>query len=60
LENKWDEEAREIWILQTILLTMIYAAYSGDVKVFERGLSLQSVLANVLPSALVANEVTTK
>jgi len=26
---------------------MIYAAYSGDAKVFERGISLQSVLANV-------------
>jgi hypothetical protein len=47
LENKSDEEAREAWVLQTLLLTMIYAAYSGDVKIFERGLSLQSVLANV-------------
>ena len=26
---------------------MIYAAYSGDAKIFERGLALQSVLGNV-------------
>ena len=36
-----------MWVLQTLLLTMIYAAYSGDTKVFERGLALQSVLSNV-------------
>jgi hypothetical protein len=30
---------------------MIYAAYSGDAKVFERGISLQSVLANVRTNA---------
>ena len=30
---------------------MIYAAYSGDTKVFERGLALQSVLGNVLFSS---------
>jgi len=28
---------------------MIYAAYSGDIKIFERGLALQSVLGNVFP-----------
>ena len=47
MENKSDEEAREVWVFQTLLLTMIYAAYSGDIKIFERGMSLQSVLANV-------------
>ena len=26
---------------------MIYAAYSGDAKIFERGLALQSILGNV-------------
>jgi hypothetical protein len=31
---------------------MIYAAYSGDVKLFERGISLQSVLANVSPFSM--------
>jgi hypothetical protein len=29
---------------------MIYAAYSGDPKIFERGLALQSVLGNVPPT----------
>ena len=48
MENKSDEESREVWVLQTLLLTMIYAAYSGDIKIFERGLALQSVLGNVL------------
>jgi hypothetical protein len=47
LENKSDEEYQHVWVLQTLLLTMIYAAYSGDIKIFERGLALQSVLGNV-------------
>ena len=47
MENKSNEELREVGVLQTLLLTMIYAAYSGDSNLFERGLALQSVLGNV-------------
>ena len=47
LENESDENLNEIWMTQALLLTMIYAAYSGDVKIFERGLALQSTLGNV-------------
>jgi hypothetical protein len=55
LENKSDDASREVWVLQTLLLTMIYAAYSGDVRIFERGLALQSVLGNVYLLKKIAN-----
>ena len=53
LETSSEREWREAWVLQTLLLTMIFAAYSGDPEVFERGLALQSVLGNVFNPLLI-------
>ena len=48
LDGKLANEIRDsTWISQTILLNMIYAAWSGEVAFFRNTLTLHAVLANV-------------
>ena len=59
LQNKESFSSRKcpLWTMQSTLLNMIFASWSGDPKGLEWAISIKSLLANVSPSRVIKHHL---